>query len=83
MTGVGAGDPEAVTDWATQARGWKVLERRRDGARLERDGDDPAALAEGLRQMVALGIPVIEFHREQRRLEEAFVEMVKGQGRGA
>jgi len=83
VTVVVAGDPESVADWATQARGWKLLERRRDGARLEREGEDPAALADGLRQMVALGIPVVDFHREQRRLEEAFVEMVKGQGRGA
>jgi ABC-2 type transport system ATP-binding protein len=75
-----AGDPVAVTDWATTAPGWRVVETRRDGARLEREGDDPALLAEGLRQMVGLGIPVIEFHREQRRLEEAFVEMVKGRG---
>ncbi|MFM9058693.1 MAG: ABC transporter ATP-binding protein [Planctomycetaceae bacterium] len=78
VTVVVAGDPVAVADWATQAPGWRVVERRRDGARLERAGDDPADLADGLRQMVALGIPVIEFHREQRRLEEAFVEMVKG-----
>jgi len=78
VTVVVAGDPEAVADWAGQAPGWTVLERRRDGARLEREGDDPASLTDGLRQMMALGIPVIDFHREQRRLEEAFVEMVKG-----
>jgi hypothetical protein len=33
--------------------------------------------------MVAAGIPVIEFRREQRRLEEAFVEMVKERRGGA
>jgi hypothetical protein len=26
---------------------------------------------------VAAGISVVEFHREQRRLEEAFVDMVR------
>jgi ABC-2 type transport system ATP-binding protein len=52
-------------------------EERRDGARLACEGSDPAFLADGLRRIVAAGIPVIEFRREQRRLEEAFVDMVK------
>jgi ABC-2 type transport system ATP-binding protein len=73
-----AGDPAAVGEWAETNRGWKLLEERRDGARLEAAGSDPAILADGLRKMVTAGIPVVEFRREQRRLEEAFVEMVKG-----
>jgi ABC-2 type transport system ATP-binding protein len=72
------GDPTALVDWAETARGWRLLEARRDGARLECTPGDAAALAEGLRQMVTAGIAVVEFRREQRRLEEAFVEMVKG-----
>jgi ABC-2 type transport system ATP-binding protein len=73
-----AADPAAVVEWAETNRGWKLLEERRDGARLEAEGSDPAILADGLRKMVTAGIPVVEFRREQRRLEEAFVEMVKG-----
>ena len=42
-----------------------------------RAANPDALLADGLRRIVAAGIPVVEFHREQRRLEEAFVDMVK------
>jgi ABC-2 type transport system ATP-binding protein len=78
-----AGNVAAVIEWAESNRGWRLLEQRRDGARLEMEGADPTALADGLRRMVAAGIPVIEFRREQRRLEEAFVEMVKERRGGA
>ena len=78
-----AGDVAKVVEWAESNRGWRLLEQRRDGARLEMEGTDPAFLADGLRRMVAAGIPVIEFRREQRRLEEAFVEMVKERRGGA
>lgn len=73
-----AGDPTPLVEWAETNRGWRVVEVKRDGARLECEAADAAALADGLRRIVAAGIPVIEFRREQRRLEEAFVEMVKG-----
>jgi len=72
-----AGDPRPLVEWAETNQGWSVVEERRDGARLACAGGDPALLADGLRRMVAAGIPVIEFHREKRRLEEAFVDMVK------
>ena len=39
----------------------------------------PEALAVALKQLIAGGIEVVEFRREQRRLEEAFVDMVKRQ----
>jgi ABC-2 type transport system ATP-binding protein len=72
-----AGDPQPLVDWAEMTRGWSVLEPRRDGARLSCAGSDPALLADGLRRIVAAGIPVVDFQREQRRLEEAFVDMVR------
>lgn len=72
-----AGDPRPLVEWAETNQGWRVLEERRDGARLVCEGGDAGLLADGLRRIVAAGIPVIEFRREQRRLEEAFVDMVK------
>jgi ABC-2 type transport system ATP-binding protein len=27
--------------------------------------------------MIAEGVPVVDFHREERRLEDAFVDMIK------
>lgn len=72
-----AGDVRSLLEWAETNQGWSVLEERRDGARLACGGSDLTVLADGLRRIVATGIPVIEFRREQRRLEEAFVDMVK------
>jgi ABC-2 type transport system ATP-binding protein len=56
--------------------GWKVLDVRRDGVRAECAQPDPAAVAVTLRRLCA-ELPVLEFRREERRLEEAFVEMLR------
>jgi len=50
---------------------------RKHGARLVIENEQPDFLAATLRRMVADGVPVVEFHREQRRLEDAFVELLK------
>ena len=36
-----------------------------------------AAVAGHLRRMLLDGVPVVDFHREGRKLEDAFVEMLK------
>jgi ABC-2 type transport system ATP-binding protein len=71
-----AGDPESLPQWAELNPGWKLLEKKRDGARLALASSDPADLAAGLRKMILDGIQVVEFRREERRLEDAFVEMI-------
>ncbi|HSJ02531.1 MAG: ABC transporter ATP-binding protein [Verrucomicrobium sp.] len=68
---------EQLYQWATLNPGWSLIEKRRDGARLAVASDDPQLLAAGLKKMVNEGIPVVEFHREVRRLEDAFVDMLK------
>jgi ABC-2 type transport system ATP-binding protein len=75
-----AGDLTPLRDWVGNHAGWKVLAERPRGARLTCPATDDAALAAALRGLVAGGIDVIEFRREQRRLEEAFVDMVKQLG---
>ena len=37
-------------------------------------------LSAGLRKMMIDGLSIIEFRREERRLEDAFVDMIKVQG---
>jgi ABC-2 type transport system ATP-binding protein len=71
------GDPSHLVEWAQFNAGWSVVQQRRDGARLAVDSADPARLADGLRKLVLDGIAVTEFHREERRLEDAFVDMLK------
>ncbi len=71
------GSGSALVQWASLNPGWKVIEERRDGARLAMNGDDLQLLTAGLRKMVNDGLPVIEFRREERRLEDAFVDMIR------
>ena len=75
-----AGDPAPLEEWVESRPGWKLLERRRDGAKLECPAADADGLARELARLVEAGIRVAEFRREERRLEEAFVDMVKRQG---
>ncbi len=67
----------SLSQWADVNPGWSLVEERKDGARLALSSEDPARLASGLRQMVLDGIPVIEFRREERRLEDAFVDILR------
>jgi ABC-2 type transport system ATP-binding protein len=72
-----AGPGEALAEWAGMNPGWRLVEERRDGARLAMTGRDATQLAASLKKMIQDGLPVIDFHREERRLEDAFVEMLK------
>ena len=69
--------PESITEWTSMNPGWTVVETRRDGARLAFEADDPQSIAAALRKMIGDGLSVIDFHREERRLEDAFVDMIK------
>ena len=71
------GEPAALVGWLALRAGWRLVEARRDGARAVFGNSDPAALAAELRRLTADGIAVTDFHREERRLEEAFVEMLR------
>jgi ABC-2 type transport system ATP-binding protein len=71
------GDPEAVSRWAALNPGVQLVEMRRQGARLRFENCDEEHLAAQLRRMVIDGVPVVDFHRESRKLEDAFVEMLK------
>jgi ABC-2 type transport system ATP-binding protein len=71
------GEVAPLLQWLAVRPLWKLTEELRDGARAEFAGGDPAALAAELRRLVQDGIAVVDFHREERRLDEAFVEMLR------
>jgi len=75
-----AGPLMPLQDWVAAHEGWRILDEREHGARVVCPATDAAGLAAALRSLVAGGIDVVEFRREQRRLEEAFVDMVKQLG---
>jgi ABC-2 type transport system ATP-binding protein len=72
-----AGNVEKLRQWVAMHPLVLIEEERRDGARLRFEVDDDTQLAAQLRQMIVDGLPVVDFHREERKLEEAFVEMLK------
>ena len=70
------GNPDSVADWVVLNPGVEVIETRKQGARLRLPDTDPARAAEVLKGMVRDGVPVIEFHREERNLEDAFIDIL-------
>jgi ABC-2 type transport system ATP-binding protein len=71
-----AGEAAAVAQWALTAAHVSLLDETKHGARLRVDNTDPVVLAGVLRRMIADGLPVIEFHHEERKLEDAFIDIL-------
>ena len=63
--------------WAALQPGLKLVESTNRGARFDFAAKEPGDLAQLLRRAVNDGIPVCDFHRLERRLEDAFVEVLK------
>lgn len=72
-----SGDPEVLARWVSLNPHVRLVETHRSGARVELDSAGPEAVATTLRRMILDGVPVTDFHRETRRLEDAFVDMLK------
>ncbi|MEI6653694.1 MAG: ABC transporter ATP-binding protein [Verrucomicrobiota bacterium] len=71
-----ASHPEALAAWCLMQPNVKLVEAGKHGGRLRLTTDDPTQAAALLARMVKDGLPVMEFHREQRNLEDAFMAMV-------
>ncbi len=69
-------EPERLEMWAEMAPHVRFLEHKKQGGRIEVEGDDPEIVARVLKKMVMDGLPVIEFRREEKKLEDAFIEIV-------
>jgi ABC-2 type transport system ATP-binding protein len=72
-----AGDPELLRQWVAANPGVTLIETLKTGARLRLGAESPEEAAKLLRAMIVAGLPVSEFHRETRRLEDAFVDILK------
>ena len=70
------GDPQAVSDWCSLQPGVGFVEARKHGGRIRIDTEDPAGAADVLARMIRDGLRVTEYHREQRNLEDAFIDMI-------
>ena len=71
------GDPEALFQWIAAAPDIQLADRLKNGARVRLEVSEPEELSALLRRLVMEGIPVSGFTRLERRLEDAFVDMLK------
>jgi ABC-2 type transport system ATP-binding protein len=70
------GDPQALSDWAVLQPNIEFLESRKNGGRIRIDTEDPNKAADVLARMVKDQLRVVDFHREQRNLEDAFIDIL-------
>ncbi|MFA6287920.1 MAG: ABC transporter ATP-binding protein [Opitutaceae bacterium] len=73
------GEVALLTEWLAVRPGWRLAETRRDGARAEFSGTGAVAVAAELRRLAA-DVAVVDFHRQERRLEDAFVDLLRDGG---
>ena len=71
------GPVEPLLAWLAVRPGWKLVDQQRAGVRAEFHSVEPTALAGELRRLVADGVAVTDFHRGERRLEDAFVALLR------
>ncbi|MBB5038653.1 ABC transporter ATP-binding protein [Prosthecobacter dejongeii] len=70
------GDPAKLVQWALTAPLIEVVEETKRGARLRVQSVEEGTLAGVLRRMITDGLQVTDFHREERKLEDAFIDML-------
>ena len=70
------GKPEHVSDWCVLQQNVEFLEARKLGGRIRIDTEDPTKAADVLARMVRDGLRITEFHREERNLEDAFIDII-------
>ena len=78
-----AGEPAKLIEWALTAPLVKVLDETKRGAKLRIESTEETVLAGTLKRMITDGLLVTDFHREERRLEDAFIDMLGQMDRGS
>jgi ABC-2 type transport system ATP-binding protein len=71
-----AGSVEKLSEWASLSPHVTFREATKSGGRIEIDSVEPDVVASVLRRMVNEGLPVIDFHLQERKLEDAFIEIL-------
>lgn len=71
------GSPEQLGNWAEVNPNVELMETLKQGGRLEIASSDPEQAAYVLARMIQDGLKVTEFHREERNLEDAFIDLLE------
>jgi len=72
-----AGPVDALIQWAALQPGLKLVETMNRGARFDLAATEQDDLVQLLRHAIKDGLPICDFHRLERRLEDAFVDVLK------
>ncbi|MFT5465034.1 MAG: ABC-2 type transport system ATP-binding protein [Verrucomicrobiales bacterium] len=70
------GKPEMLEQWSAMSPHVKFIDSNRLGGRIEVDSSEPDVIAGVLRKMINDSLPVVEFRKEERALEDVFIEIV-------
>lgn len=70
------GLPDSISDWCVLQPNVEFVEARKNGGRIRIDTQTPATAADVLARMVKDGLRIVDFHREQRNLEDAFIDII-------
>ena len=71
------GSETPLIEWLATHPGWKLFEQRKGLVRAAYESNARERLAGELRRMVTDGIAITDFHRQERRLEEVFVDVLR------
>ncbi len=74
------GGEEPLLEWLVVHPGWKLLEQRKSFVRAQFESSVRERLAAELRRMVLDGLTIMDFHRQERRLEDVFVDVLRQSG---
>ena len=72
-----AGDPAALYHWIAANPALEITDRMKNGARVRMAGGETGDLSVMVRRLVLDGIEVSGFFKVERRIEDAFVDMLK------
>lgn len=71
-----AEEPERLREWAELSPLVEFLDATKKGGRIKINSTEEDVVASVLRRMIKDELPVIEFHQEERKLEDAFIEIL-------
>lgn len=67
-------NPQSLSDWIVTSPYAEMVESRKQGGRVRIESLEQASQV--LSSMIKDGLKVVEFHKEQRNLEDAFIDML-------
>lgn len=67
---------DRLREWADVNPDVKYLDGTKQGGRIEIDSVEPQIIATTLRRMIESGLTITQFRQEERKLEDAFIEIL-------